>query len=138
KLEHLDGWTRARQKNADIYRSMFREAGVVLDLQDMNGVNGVVLPEESPQRRHIYNQFVIRVDRRDGLREFLKERSIGNEVYYPVPFHMQKCFEDLGYGRGDFPAAEAAARETLAVPIYPELTEEMISEVVGAIVEFVR
>ncbi len=138
KLDHLDEWTRRRQENADVYRSKFRDAGVAVGLRDMSGVKGVVLPEECPERRHIYNQFVIRVDRRDELREFLKERSIGNEVYYPVPFHMQKCFADLGYRQGDFAASESAARETLAVPIYPELTEEMIAEVVGAIVEFVH
>jgi dTDP-4-amino-4,6-dideoxygalactose transaminase len=137
KLGHLDAWSRGRQKNADIYRRLFRDAGVVVDPQDMGGVKGVVLPEVLPERRHIYNQFVIRVDRRDELRGFLKDKGIGNEVYYPVPFHLQECFADLGYKEGDFPHSEAAARESLAVPIYPELTEDMIAEVVAAIVEFV-
>ena len=95
-----------------------------------------MLPETSPDRRHIYNQFVIRVDRRDELREFLDQRSIGNEVYYPIPFHMQECFADLGYKEGDFPVSESAARETLALPIYSELTEAMIAEVVDAVTEF--
>ncbi|UCH85318.1 MAG: DegT/DnrJ/EryC1/StrS family aminotransferase [Candidatus Latescibacterota bacterium] len=138
KLDHLDAWTQGRQDNANAYRRLFNEAGVVVERQDMTGVKGVVLPEESPARRHIYNQFVIRVDRRDELRQWLDERSIGNEVYYPVPFHMQECFADLGYKEGDFPVSEAAARETLAVPIYPELTDDMIAEVVGAIVDFVK
>ncbi|UCG52590.1 MAG: DegT/DnrJ/EryC1/StrS family aminotransferase [Candidatus Latescibacterota bacterium] len=138
KLRHLDKWTEGRQKNAGLYRQLFGEADVVVDLQDMNGVKGAVLPEEGSDRRHIYNQFVIRVDKRDELREFLKEWSIGNEVYYPVPFHLQKCFADLKYREGDFPASESAARETLALPIYPELTEEMIAEVVGAVAEFVQ
>ncbi len=136
KLARLDAWTEGRQKNADIYRKKFQDAGVVVGLQEMNGVKGVVLPELMPERRHIYNQFVIRVDKRDDIRGFLKDKGIGNEVYYPVPFHMQECFADLGYKEGDFPHSEAAARETLAVPIYPELTDEMIGEVVDAIVEF--
>ncbi len=137
KLGHLDAWSEGRQKNADLYRKLFRDAGVVVDLQDMKGVKGVVLPEVMPERRHIYNQFVIRVDKRDELRGFLKDKGIGNEVYYPVPFHMQECYAGLGYKEGDFPHSEAAARESMAVPIYPELTGEMIAEVVDAIVEFI-
>jgi dTDP-4-amino-4,6-dideoxygalactose transaminase len=138
KLKHLDEWTAGRQKNADSYRRRFREAGVVVPRRDLAGAKGLVLPEELPDRRHIYNQFVIRVDRRDDLRTHLKEKGIGNEVYYPVPFHMQKCYANLGYRTGDFPASEQAARESIALPIYPELTEEMIAEVVGAVSEFVR
>jgi dTDP-4-amino-4,6-dideoxygalactose transaminase len=138
KLKHLDGWTAGRQKNADIYRRLFQEAGVVVGLGEMRGKKGLVLPDELSARRHIYNQFVIRVDRRDDLRVHRKEKGIGNEVYYPVPFHMQKCYAGLGYKEGDFPASECAARESLALPIYPELTKEMIAEVVGAVVGFVR
>jgi dTDP-4-amino-4,6-dideoxygalactose transaminase len=138
KLKHLDGWTAGRQKNADIYRRLFQEAGVVVGLGEMRGKKGLVLPDELSARRHIYNQFVIRVDRRDDLRVHMKEKGIGNEVYYPVPFHMQKCYAGLGYKEGDFPASECAARESLALPIYPELTKEMIAEVVGAVVGFVR
>jgi dTDP-4-amino-4,6-dideoxygalactose transaminase len=138
KLKHLDDWTAGRQKNADAYRRRFREAGVVVSRRDMAGVKGVVLPEELPARRHIYNQFVIRVDRRDELRAHLKEKGIGNEVYYPVPFHLQKCYASLGYREGDFPESERAARESIALPIYPELTEPMIAEVVGAVADFVR
>ena len=136
KLRHLDSWTEGRRRNADTYRRLFGAAGVVAEPQDMKGIKGVVLPETSPDRRHIYNQFVIRVDRRDELREFLDQRSIGNEVYYPIPFHMQGCFADLGYKEGDFPVSESAARETLALPIYSELTEAMIAEVVDAVTEF--
>jgi dTDP-4-amino-4,6-dideoxygalactose transaminase len=138
KLRHLDDWTAGRQKNADTYRRLFREAGVVVALSDMRGKKGLVLPEELPGRRHIYNQFVIRVDRRDDLRAHMKEKGIGNEVYYPVPFHLQKCYAGLGHKEGDFPASEAAARESLALPIYPELTDEMIADVVGVVAGFVR
>jgi dTDP-4-amino-4,6-dideoxygalactose transaminase len=138
KLKHLDGWTAGRQRNADIYRRLFREAGVTAGFGEMKGKKGVVLPEELSARRHIYNQFVIRVDRRDDLRAHLRDGGIGHEVYYPVPFHMQKCYAGLGYKEGDFPASECAARESLALPIYPELTEEMIAVVVGAVTEFVR
>jgi len=138
KLEHLDEWTMGRQRNAGTYRRIFRDSGASVSLQPMKGAKGVVLPEECPRRRHIYNQFVIRVDKRDELRAYLNDRSIGNEVYYPVPFHMQECYSDLGYKEGDFPASECAARESLALPIYPELTEQMIAEVADAVVEFAR
>ncbi len=138
KLKHLDEWTSGRQKNADAYRRLFREAGVVVPRRNMAGVKGVVLPDELPARRHIYNQFVVRVDRRDDLRAHLKEEGIGNEVYYPIPFHVQKCYANLGYKEGDFPESERAARESIALPIYPELTEQMIAEVVGVVAHFVR
>ncbi len=123
KLRHLDGWTAGRQRNAERYRRLFTEAG----LQD------VVLPADEPDRRHIYNQFVIRTDRRDAVMAKLKEHKIGHEIYYPVPLHLQECFASLGYQPGSLPESERAARETLALPIYPELTEEMQAAVVSAI-----
>ena len=128
KLKYLDEWTAARQRNAARYRALFREAGVE--------ERGVVLPTEAPNVRHIYNQFVIRSSRRDELMKFLKGRQIGTEIYYPVPMHTQECFAYLGHRQGDFPESERAAAETLALPIYPELTEEMLGAVVDAVAEF--
>jgi dTDP-4-amino-4,6-dideoxygalactose transaminase len=155
KLKYLDQWTEARQRNAARYRDLFAEAELGINpaslpyLQPAGGAksgvgasstlaasNGVVLPTEAPERRHIYNQFIIRSGLRDELMAHLKERKIGTEVYYPVPMHVQECFADLGYSAGDFPASEGAADETLALPIYPELTEDMITSVVNAIADF--
>ena len=145
KLKHLDGWTAARQRNADLYRTMFSESELAIRPESLsrlhaNGgmteITGVVLPFEALDRRHIYNQFVIRAGRRDQLRAFLKQRSIGTEVYYPVPMHLQNCFAHWQGKAGDFPISETAAMETLALPIYPELTPEMISSVVNSIGDF--
>ncbi len=129
KLRHLDEWSGGRKRNADRYRELFAKVGLSPD--------PVGLPEEGPYR-HIYNQFVIRVpaERRDALLAFLKERGIGNAVYYPLPLHMQECFAYLGYGEGDFPESERAARETVALPVYPELAGEQTAAVVAAVGEF--
>jgi dTDP-4-amino-4,6-dideoxygalactose transaminase len=126
KMPHLDAWSAARRRNAQRYRELFAEAR----LND----GRVRLPEDVPG--HIYNQFVIRVDQRDELRASLSAAGIGTEVYYPLPLHLQECFRDLGYGPGDFPHAEAAAREVLALPIFPELTEDQLAEVVRAVATF--
>ena len=146
KLRHLERWTTARQDNAHDYRRLFTDArlsrtdwkcaGGDHDACPKASAPGVVLPEETEGRRHIYNQFVIRVPRRDELRAFLTKRGIGTEVYYPTPFHLQECFRSLGYHAGDFPASECAAATSLALPIYPELTAEMRRAVVDAVVEF--
>jgi dTDP-4-amino-4,6-dideoxygalactose transaminase len=149
KLKYLDGWTEARQRNAARYRDLFNEAelSVNTDAQSPTGAgagkgspladaSGVVLPFEAPERRHIYNQFVIRSGRRDELMTFLKARKIGTEIYYPVPMHQQECFANLGHKAGEFPESERAAAETLALPIYPELTAEMMETVVSAIADF--
>lgn len=139
KLPHLDGWTAGRQRNAARYRAMFAEAGVAVSLEEMRaGKPGVVLPVEVAGARHVYNQFVLRVARRDALKAHLAERGIGTEVYYPQPMHQQACFRGLGYRAGEFVESERAANETLAVPIYPELTESMQRAVVEAVSEFVR
>lgn len=148
KLKYLDQWTEARQRNADTYRRLFTEAELSISPSTVAGLNGapggnqlsdmsgVVLPSENQGGRHIYNQFVIRSGRRDELMKHLKARQIGTEIYYPVPMHEQECFADLEYHAGDFPLSEAAAADTLALPIYPELTEEMIATVVAAIADF--
>jgi dTDP-4-amino-4,6-dideoxygalactose transaminase len=115
KLKYLSRWTAARQRNAARYRKLFEEAGVDELVQ---------LPRECPDRTHTYNQFVIRVPRRDEVRAALAAKGIASAVYYPVPFHLQECFASLGHHAGDFPRAEAAAQESLALPIYPELTLE--------------
>lgn len=133
KLAHLAKWTAARREHAAHYRRLFRDRG----LTDVVG-----LPEapddDAAHVRHIYNQFVVRVPRRDALREFMAAREIGTEIYYPVPFHMQECFRELGYREGDFPEAERAARETLALPIYPELSSDQQAYVVDTIFDFFR
>jgi dTDP-4-amino-4,6-dideoxygalactose transaminase len=127
KLRYLDEWTKARQRNAGRYSKLFREAG----LDKM-----IKLPVQR-ESRHIFNQFVIEVpDKRDELRDHLNAAGIGNEVYYPVPLHLQECFAYLGYREGDMPVAERAALHTLALPIYPELTEDMQAYIVGKIKEF--
>jgi dTDP-4-amino-4,6-dideoxygalactose transaminase len=125
KLRHLDSWTARRQANAATYRRLFAEAGLL---------GSISLPAELPFRRHIYNQFVIRSARRDALVAHLKSRSIGSEVYYPVPMHRQECFAGLT-GPVALPEAERAAVESLALPIYPELTREQQQSVVAAVAE---
>ena len=130
KLAHLDEWTAARQRNAQTYDRLFREAG----LATSDGAP-VILPTAVTDR-HIFNQYVIRVERRDELQAELKRRGVATEVYYPVPLHLQECFADLGYQKGDLPESEAAAETTLALPVYPELTGEQVRYVVNAIGEY--
>jgi dTDP-4-amino-4,6-dideoxygalactose transaminase len=137
KLQYLDRWTAARQQNAERYRMLFAGAGLIASGATASQ-DGVILPAEASQRRHIYNQFVIRTNRRDAVMAKLKERKIGCEIYYPVPLHLQECFAALGYAPGSLPHAELAAKETLALPIYPELTEEMQVAVVQAVGEAYR
>ena len=129
KLEHLDDWTAGRQENAARYRELFAAAGLA---------DRVGLPVEK-ESRHIYNQFIIRVaDGRDDLRAYLGEQGIGTEIYYPVPMHLQACFASLGYRAGDFPESERAAEQTLALPIYPELSANQQTFVVEQIAAFLK
>ena len=136
KLNHLNGWTKRRQENAGRYEALFKQSGLVQK-------GSVKLPEpvyrnSGAKHYHIYNQFVLRVEQRDDLMAYLKQKGIGAEIYYPIPFHLQECFLYLGYREGDFPESERAAKETVAIPIYPELTVEQQAEVVEAITAFYR
>ncbi len=135
KLPRLDGYTAARQRNAALYDELLLASG-----QAARGAGDrpVLLPAVVASR-HIYNQYVIRLPEpghRDRLRAFLKDRGVGTEVYYPVPMHEQACFAELGHRLGDFPHAEAAARQTLALPIFPELRQDEIRHVVGSVLAF--
>jgi dTDP-4-amino-4,6-dideoxygalactose transaminase len=130
KLGYLDAWTEKRRENARRYRDLIQQEGL-----DSSGIH---LPGEK-EKRHIYNQFVIGVDLdRDGLRDYLLRNGVGSEVYYPVPLHLQECFGYLGYGPQDFPVSEDAARRTLALPIYPELTPDDIHYVVDILKKGLR
>lgn len=126
KLKHLDDWTAGRQRNAKIYDELFANAS-----------DAVQTPVIGKGCRHIFNQYVIEVDDRDGLQQHLRDLKIGNEIYYPVPLHRQECFADLGYSEGDCPNAERAARRTLALPVYPEATQEQLEIVANAVLNFV-
>jgi dTDP-4-amino-4,6-dideoxygalactose transaminase len=134
KLKYIDGWNQARRAAARRYHALFHAAGLVE--AGPYPVHGIVLPHEVPGSRHVWHQYVIRTPRRDALRTFLTERKIGSEIYYPVPLHMQEALKSLGYAEGSFPEAERAAREVLALPIFPELREDEQQTVVGAIAEF--
>lgn len=125
KLPHLDAWTAARQRNAKRYDHLFREAGL-----------SIALPVVTTDR-HIFNQYVIRSSSRDELQAFLKNKGVGSEVYYPVPMHLQDCFAYLGVRPGEFPESERAAKESLAIPVYPELNDAQARYVVECIAEFV-
>ena len=127
KLKRLDSWATGREKNAKKYDALFAKAAI----------KGVLsTPRISEGCTSVYNQYVIRVKKRDELRAFLAAEGIGSEVYYPLPLHMQKCFKGLGYKKGAFPVSEKAAKEVLALPIYPELTTVQIKHVVATIASF--
>jgi len=134
KLRYIAGWNEARRTAAARYAALFAEAG--LAEAGPYPVHGVVLPHEAPGSKHVWHQYVIRTGRRDELRAFLAERKIGSEIYYPVPLHMQDALKELGYKVGDFPEAERAAREVLALPIFPEIREDEQQTVVAAVAEF--
>ena len=129
KLDYLDQWTTGRQANAAFYNNAFARAGLGDKLHTPVVVEG---------QRHIYNQYVVRVERRDELKAYLAEAGIGTEIYYPVPLHVQECFKDLGYKTGDCPHSEQAALETLALPIDPELAECQLGYVVDRVADFYR
>jgi dTDP-4-amino-4,6-dideoxygalactose transaminase len=128
KLKYLDRWTESRRRNAERYRFLFPEAGL--------RAPAVSLPVAQRGQYHTFHQFVIRAKRRDALREQLTRKGIGSAIYYPVPLHLQACYRSLGYHPGDLPESERAAQETLALPIYPELTSGQQRKIVQAIADF--
>ena len=131
KLPHLNKWHKQRQDNADHYNELFAEAGLISKVR-----TPYVEHPQSLKNPHIYNQYVIRAERRDELQSFLSENEIASEVYYPLPFHLQECFLHLGGKAGDFPVSETAAKEVLALPVYPGMTGAMRETVVEHIAKF--
>lgn len=143
KLPHLQSWSEKRQLNAKRYNQLFIEAGLAEEpgKTKFDDSNKVLLPKavyenSGVKNYHIYNQYKIRVEKRDALRDFMTKHEIGTEIYYPVPFHLQECFADLGYKKGDFPISEFSANTSIALPIYPELTDEQLQYVVSVIKKF--
>ncbi|MCI0528517.1 MAG: DegT/DnrJ/EryC1/StrS family aminotransferase [Nitrospira sp.] len=129
KLKSLERWTELRRQHATLYERLFAQAGLA---------EQVILPKEQPGCYHVYNQYVIRLPRRDELKKYLAGEGVGTEVYYPVPMHLQPCLRHLGYHAGDLPEAERAAQESLALPIYSELTEDQQTYVVDKITAFYK
>lgn len=138
KLPHLDSYAEGRRRNAALYRKFLAPAAAQLSEVDLldSKCQKVVLPTEHDSAYHVYNQFVIRVARREELRTHLNAHKIGNEVYYPVPLHLQTCFKNLGYSAGSMPLSELAANTSLALPIFGELTEHEIKTVADAVLDF--
>ena len=141
KLKYIEGWNDARRQRAARYDQLFAAAGLISAVEPTgrsaeNAAPPIGLPHTSAQAHHVFHQYVVRAYRRDELREFLTARKIGTEIYYPIPLHLQPCFVYLGYREGDFPEAERAAKEVLALPMFPELTEEEQRRVVESIADF--
>ncbi len=129
KLRHLNSWTEDRRRNAQLYSVLFREYDLASQVQ---------VPVSPENCYHVFNQFTVRVERRDQLRQYLRSRGIPTEIYYPEPLHLQPAFSYLGYRRGDFPAAESACRQVLSLPVYPEITEAQQRAVVDSMAAFYR
>lgn len=127
KLKYLDRWTEGRRRNAERYRQLFAQAKLL---------DHVHLPVTTSGNFHVYNQYTVRVRHRDALRNFLKDRGVGSEVYYPLPLHLQNCYNTLGYRKGAFPVSERAAEEVLSLPIYAELQENQLVYVVEQIQQY--
>jgi dTDP-4-amino-4,6-dideoxygalactose transaminase len=129
KLKYLDQWGEGRRRNASRYGELFADAKLL---------DHVTLPVVEQENDHVFNQYTIRIQRRDQLRAYLKDKGVGTEVYYPLPMHLQNCYRDLGYQKGAFPVSEQAAAEVLSLPIYAELQEDQLAYVVRCIAEFYR
>ncbi len=145
KLPHLDKWSEKRRYNANRYTQLFIEAGLAEETgkTKFDAKNKVLLPEAVYEKAgvknyHIYNQYIVRAEQRDELRDFLSKNEIGTEIYYPVPFHLQECFKELGYKKGDFPISEFAADKSFALPIFPELSDEQLFFVVETFKKFFK
>jgi dTDP-4-amino-4,6-dideoxygalactose transaminase len=141
KLKYVEGWNEARRQRAARYDQLFAAAGLTSNgaqpgAEGPENAAPIRLPQTSEQAHHVFHQYVVRAYRREELREFLTARKIGTEIYYPIPLHLQPCFVYLGYREGDFPQAERAAKEVLAVPMFPELTEDEQRWVVESIADF--
>jgi dTDP-4-amino-4,6-dideoxygalactose transaminase len=131
KQKYLEGWCAERIQRADTYCRLFEQTGLV-------GNQLISVPAPSADKSHVFNNYVVRAERRDGLKQFLAEQGIQSEIYYPLPLHLQHCFADLGHKEGDFPQAELVARQVLALPLYPELTTKQQEIVVAQIQAFYR
>jgi dTDP-4-amino-4,6-dideoxygalactose transaminase len=136
KLKYIDEWNAARRMRAERYDRLLTKAGLVANALEPGNSAPIRRPFTSPPAHHVFHQYVVRAFRRDELREFLAARKIGTEVYYPIPLHLQPCFVYLGYREGDSPVAERAAKEVLALPMFPELTEQEQEWVVKSIADF--
>jgi dTDP-4-amino-4,6-dideoxygalactose transaminase len=138
KLKYVEGWNEARRRRAARYDELFAATGLTSTIGQMGPENAapIQLPQTSERAHHVFHQYVVRAFRREELREFLTARKIGTEIYYPIPLHLQHCFVYLGYREGDFPEAERAAKEVLALPMFPELTEDEQRRVVESIADF--
>ncbi len=136
KLKYVEGWNDARRQRAATYDHLFGAAGLTSTSEQPENAAPIRLPSRSGKAHHVFHQYVVRAYRREELREFLAARKIGTEIYYPIPLHLQPCFVYLGYREGDLPEAELAAKEVLALPMFPELTEDEQRRVVESIAEF--
>ena len=134
KLQHIDQWNQQRRERARVYDELITRQGLAED--GPYPTHGIVLPYVDPRGTHVFHQYVVRAPRRDALKAFLAEQGIGSEIYYPLPLHMQSCLRDLGYAEGAFPESERAAKEVLALPMFPELTREEQERVVAGIAKF--
>jgi dTDP-4-amino-4,6-dideoxygalactose transaminase len=134
KLKYLDGWSAGRRRNAEFYDKAFKDSG--LAKKGILSAPPPVYKAGGDSHYHIYNQYTLRVNDRDKLQAHLKAGGIGNEVYYPVPLHLQVCFSGLGYRAGDIPRSEEAAAEVISIPVYPELTIQQMKSISDAIVQF--
>ena len=145
KLPHLDSWSDKRRKNADLYNRLFKERGLAEETGNIvfDDNNKVLLPKavyknDDLKNFHIFNQYIIRVQKRNALLDHLRKNDIGCDIYYPVPFHKQECFKYLGYKDEEFPVSNCAANDSIALPIFPELTKEQITYVVDTIADFMK